>query len=175
MFYSTRAPPHCTRTSSMCFLCFASSLPAATAATEPAVQSEPSWPRPGRAFTARTAASASPPSAPSPKTLLAPRSTVTMATAAAAAAVSLMTTSTECCGRHTSVVFRQEGGWAQHDRDPWPPSPNPLCPSVCEWLKTPQATRFGLGVWKGTTCGEVYRFWPWRLVPTSPCYHSSRP
>lgn len=92
------------------------SLPAMTAATAaPAVQSEPWWPRPGRAFTARTAAAAHPPSAPSPRTLLAVRSAVTMAMAAAA--VSLMTTSTECCGRHTSVVFRQGGGWAQHDHD----------------------------------------------------------
>lgn len=31
-----------------------------------------------------------------------------------------MTTSTECCERHTSVVCRQEGDRAQHDCDPWP-------------------------------------------------------
>lgn len=89
-----------------------------------------------------------------------------------------MTTSTESWGRHTSAVCKQEGVQAQHDHELWALSWS-FCPSSISADNTgminspwkPQGTPSGSGVRGGVMmiCGEVYRFWPLRLIPTSVC------
>lgn len=92
----------------------------------------------------------------------------------ATAAVSPMTTSTESWGRRTSAVCRPEGVQARHDRDLWPLSwPFIPCPSVptrlARWLLLEGLKWHTWVRGRGMMCGEVYRLWPQRLIPTSPC------
>lgn len=79
---------------------------------ESATPKEHYWLGPARAHIPRAAASLSVLPAQSLKTLPALCSMVSMVTAA----VPLTTTSTECCGRHTSAVCRPEDVQAPHDQ-----------------------------------------------------------